>query len=257
MTEMQITQAFVRKLTKGVREHYGAHVKHTDVLRIVAHAADREPGPMMHALKHPPLGQSEPPAQASTKFYSFSLVVRVLSACRRRDSAQISILSEMLSPDTAFARFALGWAASITAPGMIFAESLVVDAFVEDRMWLRFCASATSACPYPDEMHEFGREAYGENWGSEMRSDLVTDDFRIWATHVAIRYGLIRFVSDRAVFPDADQSPGSEIAKLRAQLASLHAAKAKSLEERQARQKVKAQAADHASMVTESGSAAA
>ncbi|MBY3433419.1 hypothetical protein HFN89_04595 [Rhizobium laguerreae] len=223
MTELHLTHAFVRNLTKGIREAYGREkVRHTDVLKTIAKAAGREPGPMMHALKTAPRESSpQTPLESSTKFYSFGLALRLLSACNSKDRPQIQILSDMLAPDTSFAKLALAVAHRYMhryRDSAYEAEYFVIEAFLEDGMWLTFVASEIGACDSPeDEMYAFGREHYGESWLGELAGgSILPRDFRFWAAHTAIRYGLLRFVGSHAVFPQADTSEGSLIHGLRA-----------------------------------------
>jgi hypothetical protein len=52
MSDLQVTAAFVKKLTKNIRNKYGLEPSHTEVMELVADALGRQLGPLMHALKN-------------------------------------------------------------------------------------------------------------------------------------------------------------------------------------------------------------
>ncbi|MCS4089527.1 hypothetical protein [Rhizobium sp. BK176] len=218
MPELQLTHAFVRSLTKGIREAYGRdELRQSDVLKIVAKAAGREPGPMMHALKTAAKAEiAEVDETPKNQFCSFGLTVKLLGACQSNSMRQIQMIADMLAPDTAFAKLALALA-NYRKSDHWAAEFFLVEALMEDRMWLELVASEIGACKYPAaELHAFGSEQYGETWSAELLGgSIIPSDFRVWAAHAAIYAGLLRFVGDRAVFPQADTSEDSHIDKLR------------------------------------------
>jgi hypothetical protein len=221
MTELQLTHSFVRNLTKGIREAYGRdELRQSDVLKIVARAAGREPGPMMHALKTASKAAGEGQSiEPSKQFYSFGLTLKLLAACNSSDLSQIRIVAEMLSPETAFAKVALALA-HYCRTDYWAAESFLTEALIEERMWLELIAWEIGACKYPEELHAFGREQYGESWSAELLGgSIIPKEFRIWAADSAIRVGLLRFAGNQAVFPKPDVSEGSPIHGIRKHMA--------------------------------------
>lgn len=51
MNELQVTNTFVKKLTKNIRTKYGKEPSHVEVMELVADALGWQAGPLMHALK--------------------------------------------------------------------------------------------------------------------------------------------------------------------------------------------------------------
>jgi hypothetical protein len=218
MTELQLTHAFVRNLTRGIRDAYGRdELRQSDVLKVIAKAAGREPGAMMHALKTASKSETEREQDTpKVQFCTFGLTVKLLDACKSRDDSQIKMIADMLSPDTAFAKLALSLANYCRSEPWT-AEYFLLEALMEDRMWLELIASEIGACAYPaDAIHAFGHEQYGPTWDSELLGgSIIPSAFRVWAAHAAIYAGLLRFVGAQAVFPQADLSKDSHIDKLR------------------------------------------
>jgi hypothetical protein len=172
---------------------------------------------MMHALKTVAAAEiAKVDETQKIQFCSFGLTVKLLGACQSNSPHQIQMIADMLAPDTAFAKLALALA-NYRKSDHWAAEYFLVEALMEDRIWLELVASEIGACKYPDaELHAFGTEQYGETWSTELLGgSIIPNDFRIWAAHAAIYAGLLRFVGDQAVFPQADVSEDSHIDKLR------------------------------------------
>lgn len=51
MTEPVITHEFVRTLTRALRSSYGKHIRHTDVLEVIANSLGWKADALMHKLK--------------------------------------------------------------------------------------------------------------------------------------------------------------------------------------------------------------
>lgn len=54
MPYLQVTNTFVKKLTKNIRNQYGKESSHTEVMALIADALGWQTGPLMHALKAEP-----------------------------------------------------------------------------------------------------------------------------------------------------------------------------------------------------------
>jgi hypothetical protein len=77
MSELQVTDTFVKKLAKNIRNKYGLEPRHTEVLELIADALGWQPGPLMHALKQDSRGTRSPgsalTASTSREFLPYSL----------------------------------------------------------------------------------------------------------------------------------------------------------------------------------------
>jgi hypothetical protein len=78
MQEIKVTHAFVKKLTKNIRNAYGNQVPHTKVLELIADAAGRQAGPMMHELKQLATTMPETASNmVSTSTFTFEIARRI------------------------------------------------------------------------------------------------------------------------------------------------------------------------------------
>lgn len=197
MQEIRLNHAFVRNLTKGIRDAYGKEVRHSDVLKVIATAAGQKAGPMMHRLKHMD-EQSGPGLQlGATTTFNGNLVWQMMTALRVGDTDTLTTLRRLIDPATSFAKFLLALACYRTmSPG----NAYLIAAFLQDELWLRYVAAAIAG-PYPiEELSEFGREEYGEHWPAEMISGGIPQPLLTWAALMAVEYGFLRFDGRDTVF---------------------------------------------------------
>ena len=83
MSDLILNHNFVRKLTRNIRDAYGKEVPHTKVLELIADAAGKKAGPMMHALKKVSPSEdvvADAPVKLSNKILSSELARSVLDA---------------------------------------------------------------------------------------------------------------------------------------------------------------------------------
>lgn len=223
MNELNLTHAFVRNLTKGLRDEFGNGVKHTDVLKVVAAAAGQNAGAMMHRLKAVAASEGmeasvETPAVLSQRSsFSWPLIGTLLKAASDRDMRTFGLVRGALSTKDPFVKYVFAISARYLVGRSKFghlAEPFLLAAFLQDDLWLRYATQSLTAVDLSEELHAFGGESYGATFTSEMLTGgILPREMRTWTGLMAVRFGFVRFEGALGVLVPYDlDDPNDKVA---------------------------------------------
>ena len=216
MTEMQITQGFVKKLATNIRARYGKEeVRHTEVLELIAEALGRKAGPMMHALKNA-LTTDETAATAGSlrtlpRVSSPGTVMNLLRAISGSDAEAVGLFASLLEPSDAINKFALAHAERLVIhPDAFEARRYLLDAFMDDLIIVGICAAAMGVDIEPD--FNPSKAAFNGSYGDPERGALLSacelpQKMLVWGAKVAVDHGFLSFDGSKAVIARPDMAP--------------------------------------------------
>lgn len=197
MSELTISHSFVRKLASNIRAEYGADVKHTKAIDLVAKSLGWNGDALMHKLKHRDgSNKASEPKTIANKFHNPELLQSFFTAVISDERSTASLFEPLIDTDNAWCCLALAFKGQTlrNPEDMKKFERLLVRAFKLDSKTIEYVATVVGYdFSLKDEADPCCKIVYWTNSNDFVQHGSVfkRPDLMAWAVGIALKKGFI------------------------------------------------------------------